>query len=79
MRKIDKIPTTSNVEPDTRAAIEWLTNRRPELWREQREAPVTFSDFNAQINAIVKAIENNQDSTQPERERVATQPRRAKG
>ena len=34
-------PYIENIQPDTTAAIFWLKNRRPEVWREKREVDVT--------------------------------------
>ncbi len=36
---------TKEVVPDVRALLFWLKNRRPERWRERREAEEKFPEF----------------------------------
>lgn len=38
------VPTTKHYPPDTVAAIFWLKNRRPDLWRDKRDLEVTNTD-----------------------------------
>ena len=41
---IVRAPTREHIPPDTTAAIFWLKNRRPDLWRDKREHELTGKD-----------------------------------
>lgn len=49
------VPTTKHVQPDTTAAIFWLKNRQPKMWRDKQELDVTVSP----INELLKQISGN--------------------
>jgi transcriptional regulator with XRE-family HTH domain len=46
------VPYTENYPPDTTAAIFWLKNRRPDLWRDKVQQEVTGPDGGALLQNI---------------------------
>lgn len=49
------IPTTKHVQPDTTAAIFWLKNRQPKMWRDRQEVSVSVNP----IADLLKELGNN--------------------
>lgn len=49
------VPTIKHVQPDTTAAIFWLKNRQPKMWRDKQEVDVTVSP----LNELLKQISGN--------------------
>ncbi len=48
-------PYTAKVAPDTTAAIFWLKNRRPDLWRDKTEVAVTRNPSEEELDAAIAA------------------------
>lgn len=46
------VPTKKHVQPDTTAAIFWLKNRQPKMWRDKQEVDVTISPLNELLQQI---------------------------
>lgn len=46
------VPTTKHYPPDTTAAIFWLKNRRPDMWREKQDGEETTAGIAAALLAI---------------------------
>lgn len=51
-----QVPYIERYPPDTAAAIFWLKNRRPDLWREKQEVTVVSADVTARIERQVALI-----------------------
>ncbi len=51
------VPTTKHVQPDTTAAIFWLKNRQPKLWRDKQETELTGKDGAELFPSIVVRYE----------------------
>ena len=64
---IIKTRVTRHYPPDTQAALKWLHNRRPSLWRAQPH-PVSEDDLPPPVNVVVevKDARKRPDDAEPE-------------
>lgn len=46
---VEEVPYTERYAPDTTAAIFWLKNRKPELWRDKIHAELSADDSFAEL------------------------------
>lgn len=49
-----RVDTTEHYPPETAAAIFWLKNRRPDMWRDKRETVMSGDNFSLVVNEKAK-------------------------
>src|SRR4051812_3132152 len=60
---VEEVPYVERYPPDTAAAIFWLKNRRPDLWREKQEITLVSPDVQARLQRQVTLINSREQWT----------------
>lgn len=63
---VEQVPYIERYPPDTAAAIFWLKNRRPDLWREKQEITLVSPDVQARLHRQVVVINSRASWTPAE-------------
>jgi hypothetical protein len=60
--EIERVPIKVVYPPDTTAAIFWLKNRQPKLWRDKQETDITTNGKDVNQVTIFELPNNNRDT-----------------